>query len=171
MWACTVLKITDTTREAGHETCFCCCSWDRNFSLFSKYWTNFFYTIPKIVFQYPKHSLKISPKLPQFYHCFLKIFKISLKFYNFFSFSVLTLKISPKLRIPFPLKFFKVFFPPEAIPLSDRPGHFFSIRFLTWPANGHTTVSQTRFFSFFFRSCFRPRRQWPYHSLSDRFFF
>ncbi len=40
------------------------------------------------------------------------------------------------------------FNPPEAIPPSDRPGHFF-LRFLTWSASGHTTVSQTRFFSFF----------------------
>ncbi len=43
----------------------------------------------------------------------------------------------------------KYFNPPEAIPLSDRPGHFFSIRFLTQSASGHTMVSQTDFFHFF----------------------
>ncbi len=39
------------------------------------------------------------------------------------------------------------FNPPEAIPLSDRPGHFFSVRFLTRSASGHVMVSQTGFFS------------------------
>ncbi len=44
--------------------------------------------------------------------------------------------------------------PPEAIPLSDRPGHFFSIRFLTWSTSGHTTVSQTGFLNFFLKVVF-----------------
>ncbi len=39
--------------------------------------------------------------------------------------------------------------PLVTISLSDRPGHFFSIRFLTQFASDLTTVSQTRFFSFF----------------------
>ncbi len=39
--------------------------------------------------------------------------------------------------------------PPVTILLSDRPGPFFSIRFLTRSASDHTTVSQTGFFSFF----------------------
>ncbi len=43
---------------------------------------------------------------------------------------------------------------PEAIPLSDRPGHFFSIRFLTRSASGHTTVPQTGFFPVFLKSHF-----------------
>ncbi len=40
--------------------------------------------------------------------------------------------------------------PPEAIPLSDSPGNFFSIRFLTRSASGHTRVSQTVFFFHFY---------------------
>ncbi len=58
----------------------------------------------------------------------------------------------------------------------QRPYHcltdwvIFFIRFLTRSTSGHTTVSQTRFFHFF-KSYFRPRCQWPYHGLSDQFFF
>ncbi len=36
-----------------------------------------------------------------------------------------------------------VFNPPMTISLSDRPGYFFKIRFLTRPAGGHTTICQT----------------------------
>ncbi len=77
-----------------------------------------------------------------------------------------------KLGSPFLLRMLKKILinPPEAIPLSDRPGHFFSIRFLNWSASGHTTVSQTVFFFIFFKSRFRPKCQWPYHSLSDQVF-
>ncbi len=51
-------------------------------------------------------------------------------------------------------KFSVVFNPPVTISLSDRPGHFFSIRFLTWSAIDHTAVLQTGFFSFFFSNTF-----------------
>ncbi len=47
------------------------------------------------------------------------------------------------------------FNPPVTISLSDRLGHFFSIRFLTRSASKHTTVSQTSF-SFFFQTHFQP---------------
>ncbi len=40
-------------------------------------------------------------------------------------------------------------YPPVTISLSDRPGHFFSIKFLTRSASDHTTVSQIGFFHFF----------------------
>ncbi len=49
------------------------------------------------------------------------------------------------------LSFFNL---PEEIPLSDRPGHFFSIRFLTRSASDHTMVSQTGFFFIFLRVVF-----------------
>ncbi len=39
----------------------------------------------------------------------------------------------------------KHFNPPVTISLSDRPSHFFSIRFLTRSASDHTTVSLTVF--------------------------
>ncbi len=58
-----------------------------------------------------------------------------------------------------------IFNPPEAIPLSDRLGHFFSVRFLTRFARGHTTVSQTGFFSFFLKVIFGLSE--PYHGLTD----
>ncbi len=120
--------------------------------------------------------------------------------------------------------------PPVTISLSDRPGHFFSIRFLTRSASDHTTVSQIGVFFIFFSNTFRTlnvsehttvsqtrfkkpqsvrpcyghwhpgvkclkknrsdrpwygkwgllthqwpyefnKPQWPYHGLSDRFFF
>ncbi len=60
--------------------------------------------------------------------------------------------------------------PPEAIPLSDRLGHFSYQVFdpvCQWPHHGLTD----RVFFIFFKSHFRPRRQWPYQGMSDRVFF
>ncbi len=59
--------------------------------------------------------------------------------------------------------------PSVTISLSYRHGHFFSIRFLTQSASDHTTVSQPRFFPFFFffQHIFDPKYQWPYHGLWD----
>ncbi len=58
--------------------------------------------------------------------------------------------------------------PPEAIPLADRPVHFFLRR----PGSPVATPRSHRsgFFKFFFKVAFDQDGQWPYHSLSDRVF-
>ncbi len=60
----------------------------------------------------------------------------------------------PKGKDIFWIIFFKWVNLPVTISLSDKPGHFFSIRFLTQSASDLTTVSQTGFFHFFFSNTF-----------------
>ncbi len=60
------------------------------------------------------------------------------------------------VRTPYYMSRIKHLTPPLTISLSDRAGHFFSIRFLTRSTSDHTTVSQTEFSSFFFQTHFQP---------------
>ncbi len=56
---------------------------------------------------------------------------------------------------------------PEAILLSDRPGHFFFYQVFN-PVHQRPHHGPTD--RVFFKSRFRPRCQWPHHGLSDRVF-